>query len=350
MRKLILSLSVFALTLIFSVLFLSSGTKATDPYTCDNPAFEYSTYSAACVPKECPPGTHYSYTGTLCLCDDESLQACTDPETGITSKCIPKNEICIVESDDSEDGDSEDDGENIPIVNIAHVSKITGDDVTYQKGGKGEDLPLTEDTILEEGDVINTGFDSAVLLRFGDFTQVMIHQTSSIRFDESFSEENIERTRMYLNVGAVSARVRHTPSIRSDFSVSTAGMSSASIRNSAMSVTFDDTYYGDTVVYVTEDKAYITQEEGDEEFEVTEGDKIQINDLGDQEKTAYTLDEIPPMELEYDEWTGVFDTVEADDNTETVIIIAAVCGSLFCLILVAGVSIFLLTRRRSNKA
>jgi hypothetical protein len=311
--------------------------------------FKYSRYDAACIPIECPTGTHYSYTGTECLCNDESLHACTDPETGIATKCVPKSEICIVENNSTTDET------NIPIVRDdtnsnaikASISKLEGD-VEYQKGGQGEFLPLTADVVLEQGDIISTGFESEALLSFGDFTQVKVYQMSQILIDESFSKDNIIKTRMHINTGSVAAKVRHTPSIRSDFSVGTQNLISAGIRDSEMLVSYDK--QGNTVIYSIEDKAYVQVNEGDKEYTLAQGYKTSVNDLGDYETDTFAQSELPTSSIKFNDWVGVLDTVDTSPvaNSNLIYIIGAICMGLVCLGLLVVLIVFML-RRNSKK-
>lgn len=139
------------------------------------------------------------------------------------------------------------------------VKKITvknlNGDLEYRRGKDGPFLPLTKDVVLGPGDFVATGVDSRVTLDLG-FGELHITPLTQIRIDEYVLDPSkLAKTQMYLYVGAISAKVKHTPSIRSDFSVRTPTALS-SIRGSAMTVIYDENANQTTLV-VNEDEAFI---------------------------------------------------------------------------------------------
>lgn len=134
------------------------------------------------------------------------------------------------------------------------ISAVKGE-VEYRRKGESEDRPFTKDVVLQEGDTILTGDKGNVTLALGGQTgqTLSIYPWTSFRVDESLSKDNIKRTKLYLEVGAIAGKVKHTAAIRSDFAVTTPN-ANASIRGSAMTVQYDKES-GVTSVYVTEDAA-----------------------------------------------------------------------------------------------
>lgn len=131
------------------------------------------------------------------------------------------------------------------------ISAIKGE-VEYRRKGESQDRTFTKDVVLQEGDVILTGDKGNVTLALGNQT-LNIYPWTSFRVDESLKGDNVKKTKLYLEVGAVAGKVKHTAAIRSDFSVTTPN-ANASIRGSAMTVAYDDAT-GVTKVFVTEDAA-----------------------------------------------------------------------------------------------
>lgn len=131
------------------------------------------------------------------------------------------------------------------------ISGIKGE-VEYRRKGDSQDRTFTKDVVLQEGDVILTGDKGNVTLALGNQT-LNIYPWTSFRVDESLKGDNVKKTKLYLEVGAVAGKVKHTAAIRSDFAVTTPN-ANASIRGSAMTVQYDKDS-GVTSVYVTEDAA-----------------------------------------------------------------------------------------------
>lgn len=131
------------------------------------------------------------------------------------------------------------------------ISAVKGE-VEYRRKGESEDRTFTKDVVLQEGDTILTGYKGNVTLALGNQT-LNIYPWTSFRVDESLKGGNVKKTKLYLEVGAVAGKVKHTAAIRSDFAVATPN-ANASIRGSAMTVQYDKES-GVTSVYVTEDAA-----------------------------------------------------------------------------------------------
>ncbi|MBI3890698.1 MAG: FecR domain-containing protein [Candidatus Wallbacteria bacterium] len=101
---------------------------------------------------------------------------------------------------------------------------------------------------LKSGDYIMTGFDSSVVLAFEDNSEVTVSQLTQLRIDEFLKAENRAKTQLYLRVGTVQAKVKHTAAVRSDFSVVTPTCT-ASVRGSEERVSFLPGF-GTTVEYL----------------------------------------------------------------------------------------------------
>lgn len=131
------------------------------------------------------------------------------------------------------------------------ISAVKGE-VEYRRKGESEDRPFTKDVVLQEGDTILTGDKGNVTLALGNQT-LNIYPWTHFRVDESLKGGNVKKTKLYLEVGVIAGKVKHTAAIRSDFAVTTPN-ANASIRGSAMTVQYDKES-GVTSVYVTEDAA-----------------------------------------------------------------------------------------------
>jgi peptide/nickel transport system substrate-binding protein len=168
------------------------------------------------------------------------------------------------------------------------VVEIVGE-VEYKEPDK-DFVPLTVGTVLKQGWYVATGFESEVVLDFG-YAELTVPQLTQLRIDEFTSKENIKKTQMYLFVGAIAAKVKHTDAIRSDFSVTTPTANS-SIRGSEMVVKYDENTRI-TTVYVTEDQAYV-KGVSDEVIIVGENQKTVVNGDGSvSEPESFTAAELP---------------------------------------------------------
>jgi hypothetical protein len=134
----------------------------------------------------------------------------------------------------------------------AVVTKFSGD-VQFSTDGGKTFAPLTSSTVLHNGDFVATGLRSRVTLAFGPDT-LTIEPITQFRIDEYTNANNIARTRTFLRVGSIEAKVRHTNAIRSDFSV-TAPTCNVSIRGSGMVVSTSKS--GTTSIYTTSDVSYV---------------------------------------------------------------------------------------------
>jgi hypothetical protein len=154
----------------------------------------------------------------------------------------------------------------------ARVTSVGGE-VKYSQDGGKTFQPLTRGTILPQGAVVLTGFDAWANLDFG-YGTVSIPQTVRFRLDEYTSSANLRRTQLYLNIGTIQPRIKHTNAGRSDFSVITP-TAHASIRGSAMVVSVaPDT--GVTTVWVTEDAAFVQGTADAAEVEVPAGQRVVV--------------------------------------------------------------------------
>lgn len=101
---------------------------------------------------------------------------------------------------------------------------------------------------LKAGDFISTGYESLATLAFEDNSEVRVTAMTQLCIDEFLTKENRTKTQLYLRVGSVQAKVKHTASIRSDFSVVTPTCT-ASVRGSEERVTYLPGF-GTTVEYL----------------------------------------------------------------------------------------------------
>jgi hypothetical protein len=147
------------------------------------------------------------------------------------------------------------------------VLALTGD-VSYIPAGSESARPLSGDVVLQPGDTILTGFDSGGSFRIGQ-NRLDLPPATALRIDEYLADENIERTRLFINVGAVRVNVRHTPSIRSDFSVQTP-TSNSSARGTEFIVSVDED--GASTTYVLDGTVSVQAAEG-EAMDVAAGNK-----------------------------------------------------------------------------
>jgi hypothetical protein len=148
-----------------------------------------------------------------------------------------------------------DNGTNPSPTNSNPISIVEmSGEVEYREGASGPFKPLTKDVTLRQGMYVSTGFESSVTVNI-DGQLLRVPQITQFRFDEFTQGTNLVKTQMFLNVGAIEARVKHTAAIRSDFSVVTP-TAIASIRGSEMVVTYDNST-NTTAVYAISDVAYV---------------------------------------------------------------------------------------------
>ncbi len=156
------------------------------------------------------------------------------------------------------------------------IAAIKGE-VEYRRAGGSKDMPLTKGVELKEGDTIITGEKGIVTLTLGNQT-LNVYQWTHFRVDESLRGDNVKKTKLYLEIGAIEGKVKHTAAIRSDFSVATPN-ANASIRGSAMTVQYDKEK-GVTNVYVTEDSAVVRGTGAGIERTVKKGNMVTVGPDG----------------------------------------------------------------------
>ncbi|MGV8085339.1 MAG: hypothetical protein ACP5N9_03760 [Candidatus Bilamarchaeum sp.] len=231
--------------------------------------FQWSRGTASCKQADCPTGAGRTYTYE-CNCGeawDRPFKTCYDSKRpGFVTSCVARGAKCPAEETRPES-----------IQTGISVISIDGD-VEYSNDGGLTFKPLTADTKLKEGDYVSTGYDSRATLNFS-YATLRITPLTQFRIDEFTSRENINKTQMYLYVGAVMPRnIKHVPAIRSDFSVTTATAIS-SIRGSEMEVSYDNES-NTTTVRVTDDEAYVKGKNNLNELRAIEGQKIVIGSTG----------------------------------------------------------------------
>ncbi|MFI5042199.1 MAG: hypothetical protein ACHQNA_10200, partial [Acidimicrobiales bacterium] len=175
----------------------------------------------------------------------------------------------------------------------ATTTSLTGD-VEYSSDGGTTYQPLTVGTVIEKGFLVSTGFDGAVRLNFG-YGDLSVPRLTTLRIDEFTSSANLRKTQIFLRVGAIAVREKHTDAIRGDFSVSTETMVNASIRDSEMIVTYV-TATGRTTVYTVEDAAYVKGTKAAAETKVLQGQKVVVARGGKLSKpTTFAAAELPTI-------------------------------------------------------
>ena len=174
----------------------------------------------------------------------------------------------------------------------AAATNVSGD-VEYSADNGKTFKPLVPGTIIQEGWVIMTGFDSSARLDFG-YGSLTIFQTTSFRVDQFSSAKNLKKTQLNLQIGRIAARVHHTDAIRGDFSVTTP-TANASVRGSEMIVDYS-TDTGETSVYVTEDAAFVKGTKDKAEVTVPQGSSVVVPKAGKASKpAAFVAADLPPM-------------------------------------------------------
>lgn len=163
----------------------------------------------------------------------------------------------------------------------ARIRDVIGDDVEVSLDGGKVWQTAKPNQILHEGDYVRTGYESGVSFWFYDMVylakvigELEVPPLTQFRIDSSLrTKEGLEKTQLNLLVGAVKARIKHVPGIRSDFSVSTP-TANASIRGSEMMVVADES--GATTIYAIEDTTYFTPVTGGEEQLLQESFKVEV--------------------------------------------------------------------------
>lgn len=129
----------------------------------------------------------------------------------------------------------------------ATIKAMTGD-VEMQALPAKDFVAAAVGAKLKTGDFISTGYDSTAVLAFEDNSEVQVSAMTQLRIDEFLNKDNRTKTQLFLRVGSVQAKVKHTASIRSDFSVVTPTCT-ASVRGSEERVTYLPGF-GTTVEYL----------------------------------------------------------------------------------------------------
>lgn len=175
---------------------------------------------------------------------------------------------------------------------IAGVITVLSGDVEYRAKGSSGFVTATLGTVVHEGDFVSTSFDSSITLKF-PYGQVKAGQTTQLRVDEFLSQANLSKTQLFVKIGSVQAKVKHTAAIRSDFSVLTPTANS-SIRGSEMIVTVASD--GVTSVYTTEDVSTVQGNRDAEAMTLAQGNMTTIK--ADGRATAprlFTASDLPAV-------------------------------------------------------
>ncbi len=191
-----------------------------------------------------------------------------------------------------------------PANGNAVVSMIRGDVEVSKDNGK-KFIPAKVGDILKKGDYIGNGFESTSSLDFG-YGKLDVYQITQIRIDELTSKEKLAKTQLYLRVGSVAAKVKHTAAIRSDFAV-TMPSATTGVRGSKMFVKYDNNTNTATV-YTLEDQAYVKGILDTSETIILEGKKVNIDSSGkSSQPEIFSKNEIPP---------SLYNSIESSENSE----------------------------------
>jgi hypothetical protein len=119
---------------------------------------------------------------------------------------------------------------------FAAVASFTGD-VTFSVGD-GPPQPLTADTKLPRGAVIQTGVDAEVRLKFADGTVMRLDEMTSVHIADLLSKRSRQAVTVQLALGRVSATVNPKKAFITDFKVTTPS-GAAGVRGTVFSVFYD---------------------------------------------------------------------------------------------------------------
>ncbi|MBI5223226.1 hypothetical protein HY990_02285 [Candidatus Micrarchaeota archaeon] len=236
--------------------------------------FQWSRDTASCKQADCPAGAGRTYTDD-CNCGEawsRPFRTCYDSKTpGLATSCVAAGQKCPGEKSTTQAPTQKDQNYAASIVSFSG-------DVEYSSDGGVTFAPLTQDVKLKKGDYISTGFDSRATMDFG-YAKLDVYQLTQFRIDDFTSEQNINKTQLYLRIGAVQPRnLSHTAAIRSDFSVVTPTAIS-SIRGSAMKVEYDN-QTSQTRVTVIEDEAFVKGNNDQNEMTLSQGEVALISSDG----------------------------------------------------------------------
>lgn len=116
--------------------------------------------------------------------------------------------------------------------------------VEIQASAKDKWIPAVVGMRFGEGAKVCTGFESAILLEFGDFSVVLLRDLTQVTIDRLFKDANAVEAKMNLEVGRTRIFIKKQE-IRSDFRVSTPRLT-ATVKGTALEIeTSPD--YGDVV-------------------------------------------------------------------------------------------------------
>lgn len=210
------------------------------------------------------------------------------------------------------------------------VLNLTGD-IEYVPKGAKDPLPLTADVILKEGDTVSTGFESHGIFRIGK-REFIVGQLTYLTINEMFHEKNVDKTILYLKIGLIRVKEKHTDSIRGDFHVATPGANSAPRGTEFIVNVAED---GTTTTYVID---------GTVAFEDTAGNSVDI-EAGSKASAAEGVAIAGPAPYTPDE-IAAFPKLPASSGSSVSLLPIAVGVILVVALLAAGVY-FVRRRRRT---
>jgi len=210
-----------------------------------------------------------------------------------------------------------------------NTSEVSGE-VEYKPKGSDTWQPLTPGTVLQEGDTIGTGFESQGRFRVGQ-REFVVGQLTQLRIDQFLRKENLEKTILYLNVGAIRVKEKHTPAPRGDFHVETPGANSAPRGTEFIVSVAED---GSTTTYVVE---------GTVAFEDSAGNSVDIK-AGSKASAAEGGGIEGPEPYTFGE-TAFFPTLAGSGGSSMTPV--AIIGAVILAALLAGSAVFLRRRRRT---
>jgi hypothetical protein len=105
----------------------------------------------------------------------------------------------------------------------ANVSVKVAGEVSYRRGGTGPWVSLTPGTKLEQGDELQTGVDSTLLLHFPDGTAMELPEMTQVNISDLLVKASRMAVTVQLKLGEVSLHVNPNKSFQTDFEVTLPG-------------------------------------------------------------------------------------------------------------------------------
>lgn len=171
------------------------------------------------------------------------------------------------------------------------------------KRADGTTEDATVGMILHRGDQVSllmsgNPFDKQAEIDFG-YGKLGMYPKTTIQINDALLKDNLAKVQAKLLQGSIDENIQkpieqkyYKPGIRSDFSVSTPICNSA-IRGSAMVVSYDNTT-NTTIVYATEDQAFVQGISDSQEISIPANQKVTVGSDGTASApVAFTPDQLP---------------------------------------------------------